>query len=125
MYNHVCSLLSTNGTNYLFINEIQEITDFQLCLRSLLNEEKCDIYSTRSNAKILSRELATHLSGRYIEIPIHTLSYREFMNFNHLSNSDETLNYYFTLGRMSYIHNLSLEKNVIYEYPRNVYSTIF
>lgn len=124
LYNHVCSQLSTNGTNYLFIDEIQEITDFQLCLRSLLNEEKCDIYCTGSNAKILSGELATHLGGRYIEIPIHTLSYREFMNFNRLSNSDETLNYYLTLGGMPYIHNLSLEKNVIYEYLRNVYSTI-
>lgn len=124
LYNHVCSLLSDNSTNYLFIDEIQEITDFQLCLRSLLNEEKCDIYCTGSNAKILSGELATHLSGRYIEIPVHTLSYQEFMDFNRLQNSDEALNAYLTLGGMPYIHNLSLDKNIIYEYLRNVYSTI-
>lgn len=124
LYNHVCSQLANDCTNYLFIDEIQEITDFQLCLRSLLNEEKYDIYCTGSNAKMLSGELATHLSGRYIEIPVHTLSYQEFMDFNRLQHSDDTLNAYLTLGGMPYIHNLSLEKNVIYEYLRNVYSTI-
>lgn len=124
LYKHVCSHLSEHGMNYLFIDEIQEITDFQLCLRSLLNENKCDIYCTGSNAKMLSGELATHLGGRYIEIPVHTLNYQEFMDFNHLQNSDETLNAYLVLGGMPYIHNLSLDKNVIYEYLRNVYSTI-
>lgn len=124
LYNHICSHLSDSDMNYLFIDEVQEIADFQLCLRSLLNEGKCDIYCTGSNAKMLSGELATHLGGRYIEIPIHTLSYREFMDFNHLQNSDEALSAYLTLGGMPYLHHLSLNKNVIYEYLRNVYSTI-
>lgn len=124
LYNHVCSLLSDNSTNYLFIDEIQEITDFQPCLRSLLNEEKCDIYCTGSNAKMLSGELATHLSGKYIEIHVQTLSYQEFMDFNRLQNSDKALSAYLTLGGMPYIHNLPLDKNVIYECLCNVYSTI-
>lgn len=123
LYNYVYSQL-TDGSNYLFIDEVQEIADFQFCLRSLLNENKCDIYCTGSNAKILSGELATYLGGRYIEFPIHSLSYREFMDFNGLQNTEETLNLYLTLGGMPYIHNLSLNKEVIYEYLRNVYSTI-
>ena len=82
------------------------------------------IYCTGSNAKMLSGELATHLGGRYIEIPVHSLSYREFLEFNSLSVSDESLNQYLTLGGMPYLHNLSLDRNVIYEYLRNVYSTI-
>lgn len=123
LYEYVCSHLS-NTSNYLFIDEVQEIEDFQLCLRSLLNEGKCDIYCTGSNAKMLSGELATHLGGRYIEFPIHSLSYQEFIDFNNLQPSEDTLQLYLTLGGMPYIHHLSLDKNVIYEYLRNVYSTI-
>lgn len=123
LYEYVCSQLGSSS-NYLFIDEVQEITDFQLCLRSLLNENKCDIYCTGSNAKMLSGELATYLGGRYIEFPVHTLSYPEFVTFNRLQVSDESLQLYLTLGGMPYIHNLTLEKDIIYEYLRNVYSTI-
>lgn len=110
--------------NFLFIDEVQEIDGFQLCLRSLLNENKCDIYCTGSNAKMLSGELATYLGGRYIEIPVHSLSYQEFLNFNSLSDSDDSLRLYLTLGGMPYLHNLGLNREVVYEYLRNVYSTI-
>ncbi len=123
LYDYVSSHL-TSGPDFLFIDEVQEIDGFQLCLRSLLNENKCDIYCTGSNAKMLSGELATHLGGRYIEIPVHSLSYREFLEFNSLSENDESLNLYLTLGGMPYLHNLALDRNVIYEYLRNVYSTI-
>lgn len=123
LYDYVSSRL-TSGPDFLFIDEVQEIDSFQLCLRSLLNENKCDIYCTGSNAKMLSGELATHLGGRYIEIPIHSLSYREFLNFNSLSDSDCSLSLYLTLGGMPYLHNLALNQDVTYEYLRNVYSTI-
>ena len=96
LYDYVSSHL-TSGPDFLFIDEVQEIDGFQLCLRSLLNENKCDIYCTGSNAKMLSGELATHLGGRYIEIPVHSLSYREFLEFNNLSESDGSLNHYLTL----------------------------
>ncbi len=123
LYDYVCARL-TESANFLFIDEVQEIKDFQLCLRSLLNENKCDIYCTGSNAKMLSGELATHLGGRYIEIPVHTLSYQEFMDFHQLQDSDETLHQYLILGGMPYLHNLPLDKTIVYEYLRNVYSTI-
>lgn len=122
LYQYV--LKKATGYNYLFVDEIQEIEEFQLCLRSLLNENICDIYCTGSNAKMLSGELATHLAGRYIEFPVHSLSYEEFLRFNQLQDSPESLRSYLTFGGMPYIHNLAMDINVIFEYLRNVYSTI-
>ena len=124
LYEYVIKMSTGCTHNYLFVDEVQEITDFQLCLRSLLNENICDIYCTGSNAKILSGELATHLSGRYMEFQIHSLSYVEFLTFNRLSDSQESLTQYLTFGGMPYIHNLAMEPNIIFEYLRNVYSTI-
>ena len=116
--------LPENSQNYLFIDEIQEIESFQLALRSLLAENNCDIFCTGSNAKILSGELATYLSGRYIEFTIHSLSYAEFLEFHHLANSSESLMKYLTFGGMPYLANIGLEENLPFEYLRNVYSTI-
>lgn len=124
LYQYVLKMAAGHSQNYLFVDEIQEIEDFQLCLRSLLNENICDIYCTGSNAKMLSGELATHLAGRYIEFPVHSLSYEEFLTFNQRQDSSESLRLYLTFGGMPYIHNLAMETNVIFEYLRNVYSTI-
>ena len=124
LYQYVLKKVTGYNHNYLFVDEIQEIEEFQLCLRSLLNENKCDIYCTGSNAKMLSSELATQLAGRYIEFPIHSLSYGEFLTFNQRQDSTESLKLYLTFGGMPYIHNLTMDKNVIFEYLRNVYSTI-
>lgn len=124
LYNYVKSASQGYEYNYLFVDEVQEIENFQLCLRSLLNENICDLYCTGSNAKILSGELATHLAGRYIEFHVHSLSYGEFLQFNQLQDSQESFRQYLTFGGMPYIHNLALDENVIFEYLRNVYSTI-
>lgn len=124
LYEYVESHLAHDKSNYLFIDEVQEIDNFQLCLRSLLNEEKCDIYCTGSNAKILSGELATYLAGRYIEIHIHSLSYSEYLEFNKLENTEDSLLAYLTFGGMPYTHHLARKKEIIYEYLHNVYSSI-
>lgn len=110
--------------NFLFIDEVQEIESFETCLRSLLNEGQCDIYCTGSSAKMLSGELATLLSGRYIEIPVYSLSYNEFLTFNRLTDSTPNLIQYLTLGGLPYISNLDLEQQPVFEYLKNVYSTI-
>jgi len=124
LYAYVNSHLVTDRNNYLFIDEIQEIDSFQDTLRSLLAEQKCDIYCTGSNANILSSELATLLSGRYMEFDIHSLSYREFLQFHNLENSQESLIKYITLGGMPFLINLELTKEQTFEYLKNVYSTI-
>jgi hypothetical protein len=116
--------LLTNKRTYLFIDEVQEIQSFEIAIRSLFAANKCDIYITGSNAKMLSGELATHLSGRYITITIHSLSYLEFLIFNKLENQYDSLLKYLRYGGMPYLHNIELDNNLPFEYLKSVYSTI-
>ena len=125
LYEYInAKLVKNNSLNYLFIDEIQEITDFQNAVRSLLAEQKCDIFITGSNANLLSGELATSLSGRYVNFEIHSLSYKEFQLFHNLENSQKTLEKYLTFGGLPFLKNLKLSENQSFEYLKNVYSTI-
>ncbi len=110
--------------NYLFIDEIQEIESFEKALRSLLAHGRFDIYCTGSNARLLSGELATYLSGRYVEIFVYSLSYGEFLRFHRLTDSEETFLKYIKYGGLPYLKNLKLEDELVYGYLSNVYSTI-
>ena len=118
------NLVENNTLNYLFIDEIQEVTDFQNAVRSLLAEQKCDIFITGSNANLLSGELATSLSGRYVNFEIHSLSYKEFQLFHNLENSQIALEKYLTFGGLPFLKNLELSENQSFEYLKNVYSAI-
>jgi len=115
---------SEETVNYLFIDEIQEIDSFQITLRSLFAENKCDIFCTGSNARMLSGELATYLSGRYIEFNIHSLSFAEFLKFHKLERGNDSLMQYLTYGGMPYLPNIGLNDDLPFEYLKNVYSTI-
>lgn len=115
---------SVKSDCYLFIDEVQDIQGFEHALRSLLAEEACDIYVTGSNATMLSGELATYLSGRYIDFHIHSLSFREFLQFHQLEPNNNSLRHYLTFGGLPYLSNLPLDADVSFEYLRNVYSTI-
>lgn len=110
--------------NYLFIDEVQEVEGFENVLRSVQAKEQADIFITGSNAKMLSGELATYLSGRYVEFHINSLSYMEFLDFHHLPDGDEALQLYLKYGGMPYLSHLSLTDDIAFEYLRNVYSTI-
>lgn len=124
LYDTVKTKLKPDQNNYLFVDEVQEIDSFQYAVRSLFTEDICDIYITGSNADILSGELATYLSGRYIEINVHSLSYTEFLLFHSLENKQESLIKYLTFGGMPYLVNIGLEEQLPFEYLKNVYSTI-
>jgi predicted AAA+ superfamily ATPase len=115
---------SGNGNHYLFIDEVQDIAGFEVALRSLLSVEDWDIYITGSNATLLSGELATYLSGRYIQIPVHALSYNEFLQFHQLPGSTETLMKYIRWGGMPHLIHLPKEDAVIFEYLKNIHNTI-
>ena len=67
--------------NYIFVDEIQEITDFRLAIRSLALDDNNDIYITGSNSEIFSADLANELGGRCVEFKIYSLSYMEFFGF--------------------------------------------
>lgn len=121
---YVSQHLQTGTANYLFIDEVQDIKGFENTLRSLQAEDTCDIFITGSNAKMLSSELSTYLSGRYIEFHVHSLDYTEFLEFHKLQASNQSLRYYLTIGGLPYLSNIPLEREIAFEYLRNVYSTI-
>ena len=116
--------LKEGKANYLFIDEVQDIQGFENTLRSLQAQDACDIFITGSNATMLSSELSTYLSGRYIEFHIHSLTYQEFLEFHKVDASTQSLRNYLTFGGLPYLSNLPLEQEIVFEYLRNVYSTI-
>ncbi|PJG84905.1 ATP-binding protein [Conservatibacter flavescens] len=110
--------------NAVFIDEIQEIAGFEQALRSLLLDDELDLYCTGSNAHLLSRDIAGSLSGRSIEITVHSLSYFEFLEFMHLEDSDKSMSLFLKYGGLPYLKELPLQDHVVFEYLRNIYSTI-
>lgn len=115
---------SNNAKTYVFIDEIQDIENFETALRSLLLHEDLDLYCTGSNAKLLSGDIAGYLSGRAIEIVVYSLAYPEFLVFHSLKDSNATLELYFRYGGLPYLKNLVLEEAVVFEYLKNIYNTI-
>lgn len=127
-YHDLLSYLETkllaDYKNYVFIDEIQEIQDFEKALRHLQNKNLADLYITGSNAEMLSGDLATMLSGRHIEINVNSLSYIEFLLFHALEDNDESLYKYLKWGGLPYIRNLQKNDEVIFDYLKNILSTI-
>ena len=80
LYNYINDNLKDNKQNYIFIDEVQKIKEFEKAVDSLYIKKNVDLYITGSNAYLLSSELATLLSGRYIEIKMLPLSFKEFKN---------------------------------------------
>jgi predicted AAA+ superfamily ATPase len=120
---YILTRVKSDLHNYIFIDEIQDITDFEKALRSLLLDQNNDIYITGSNAKMLSGELATYLSGRYVEFTIYSLSYSEFLLFHKLKNNDKNMEHYFKYGGLPYLINLTLNEQA-FEYLNSIYNTI-
>jgi len=110
--------------NYVFIDEIQEIDGFETALRSLLLDKAYDLYCTGSNAKMLSSEISTMLSGRCVEIGVGALSFPEFLQFHKLKNCDESLKLYLRYGGLPYLKHLELRDEVVFDYLKGVYNTI-
>lgn len=109
---------------YLFIDEIQEIEKFEKAIRNYALDEKFDIYITGSNSKIISSELSSFLSGRFVEINISPLDYPEFLRFSNLENSKNNLEKFIKYGGMPFIHHSELNDDLVYTYTKNIYNTI-
>ncbi|MDR2542005.1 MAG: ATP-binding protein [Treponema sp.] len=124
LYDYIVSQLQKGKDNYVFIDEIQEIEGFENALKSLFAENLADLYITGSNSHLLSGELATYLSGRYIMFTVHTLSYREFLVFHRLEKGQDSLNKYLRIGGMPYLASLGTDENLSFEYLKNVYESI-
>uniref|UniRef100_UPI00404737C7 ATP-binding protein n=1 Tax=Mariniflexile sp. TaxID=1979402 RepID=UPI00404737C7 len=124
LHDFVMGEKSTNSKTYVFIDEIQDIENFETALRSLLLHEDLDLYCTGSNAKLLSGDIAGYLSGRAIEIVVYSLSYPEFLVFHALEDSSQTLEVYLKYGGLPYLKNLKLEDAFVFEYLKNIYAAI-
>lgn len=122
---YVKSRLSVDKANYLFIDEVQEIEEFEKTILDLQASGKCEIMLTGSNAKMLSGELATRLRGRYIDYRIRGLSYLEFLRFHDLPDSDNTLGLYLQNGGLPGLRLMGLNNpDLVRDYLMNVYNTI-
>jgi predicted AAA+ superfamily ATPase len=121
---YVLSNQSEVGKTYVFIDEIQEVQGFEKALRSLVLKENLDIYCTGSNANLLSGELATILSGRFIEITVYSLSYPEFLIFHKIKDSKKSLEMYMKWGGLPYLIHLPKQDEIVFEYLKNIYTTI-
>ena len=110
--------------NYILIDEIQDIREFERSIRSYRTEPNTDIIITGSNARMLSNELSTLIGGRYKEIYIQSLSYNEFLEFHQLSDNDEALALYIQYGGLPVLAKIGLEEDDAREYQMDIYHTV-
>lgn len=120
-------LPAAGGPKYLFIDEVQEIPGWEKAVGSLLAEKVADIYITGSNSRLLSSEFATLLTGRYVQIPMFPLGFKEFLQFRgrQVGEADEQeFSLYLKYGGLPGIHDLTFADEVIFQYIDAIYSTI-
>lgn len=106
LHDEISKRLSTSTDNYIFVDEIQEVAEFDRVIRSLNLNPHNDIYVTGSNSSMLSSEMVSRLAGRSVEIRVHPLSYKEFLEFHSLEDSEESVDTYLRYGGMPYLRNL-------------------
>lgn len=114
-----------NKHTFILIDEVQEIEGFERGLRNYYDNPDIDIIVTGSNSDTLSSDLATLLSGRYVEIFVQGLSYEEFLIFHNLEDSDDTLRRYINFGGLPGLRPIGLDDpEVVRQYLQGVYNTI-
>lgn len=118
------------GKVYIFLDEIQEVEHWEKAINSLMVDLDCDIYITGSNANLLSSELATYIAGRYVEIKVYPLSFKEYIEFAKVENPSQTLSneeyfeQYLKFGGLPAIHNFDYDKDTIYQYLEDIYNSV-
>ncbi len=120
------SLLKQPGMKFLLVDEVQEIDGWERAVASLAARDDVDILLTGSNAHLFSSELATRLSGRYIEFPVYALGFREYLQFRGDRKKDvhsELLDY-LRFGGLPAIHYFDVEAEMVYQYVSSIYNTI-
>ncbi len=130
LYEHLKAIFTPGQRHYLLLDEVQEVTDWEKVVNSLKVDFDVDIYLTGSNAHLLSSELATHLAGRYIELPIFTLSFDEFLQFkktyqpNHSQEPAAAFVEYLRKGGFPVIHTLDYDEEAAYKVIRDIYASV-
>ncbi|MDD3898788.1 MAG: ATP-binding protein [Syntrophomonadaceae bacterium] len=128
LYDYIKSMLQPDRMNYIFLDEIQHVEQFEKAVDSLFLKENCDVYITGSNAYFMSGELATLLSGRYVELKMLPLSFKEFCSGLDAQqrefSKNEKFNLYVENGSFPYILKYRHGKKEAREYLRDIYNTV-
>lgn len=122
LYNYINNKLQKNKKNYIFIDEIQKIPEFQKVADSLYINKNVDLYITGSNANLLSSELSTLLTGRYVEIKMLPLSFKEYKEAFNIEDLEELYKKYISMGSFPYA--TKLEENEIGKYLGSLYNDV-
>lgn len=130
LYDYFESICSHDKKYYVLLDEIQEVSDWEKVVNALLVDFDVDIYLTGSNARLLSSELATYLAGRYVEIPMFTLSFREYLDFRkfYFPEKQESLAssfiHYLRMGGFPVVHTQNYEDEDAYKVVRDIYASV-
>jgi hypothetical protein len=126
MYNAIKQKMTDDERYYLLLDEVQEVSGWEKAVNSLLENNNTDIYVTGSNSKLMSSEISTYLSGRYITIPVFTLSFAEFVDFKRDSgrSQKELLSDYIRTGGFPLIARSSFGDSTVYQIVEGIYHSV-
>lgn len=129
LYNFIKQQIKTTKPYYLLLDEIQEVKNWEKAVNAFLVDFNVDVYITGSNSHLLSSELATHIAGRYIEIPVFTLSFAEYIHFRkhyfqEEKNIHEQFQAYLKLGGFPIIHISGYSSESAYKVVYDIYSSV-
>lgn len=126
MYNRIKEKMKDDGRYYLLLDEVQEIDGWEKAVNSLLENANTDIYVTGSNSKLMSSEISTYLTGRYISIPVFTLSFEEYLDFKKSSGCSvkELLNEYIRMGGFPIVACSSFDERSVYQIVEGIYNSV-
>lgn len=126
MYNSIKKQMTDDERYYLLLDEVQEIPGWEKAVNSLLENANTDIYVTGSNSKLMSSEISTYLSGRYISIPVFTLSFAEYMEFKKSSGRSpkELLAEYIRMGGFPIVALSDFDDNAAYQIVEGIYHSV-
>ena len=126
MYDDLMQEIKGKGRCYLFLDEVQEVNGWEKVINSIFEKENVDIYVTGSNSKLMSSEISTYLSGRYVSIPVYTLSFKEYLSFKNKSEefAREMFEEYLQYGGFPVIGISSFDTKSAYQIVEGIYAAV-
>lgn len=124
MFNELKSLIKDDSRYYLLLDEVQEIDGWEQVVNTLFENYNVDIYVTGSNSKLTSENISSYLSGRYVLVPVYTLSFKEYLEFKKMPPSDKAYDEYKRFGGFPIIANSKLDHDQAYQVVEGIYYSI-
>ncbi|MEG0863281.1 MAG: ATP-binding protein [Clostridia bacterium] len=126
MYQEIKAKITDASWYYLLLDEVQEIDGWERAVNSLLEDAHTDIYVTGSNSKLMSGEISTYLTGRYISIPVYTLSFAEYLTFKKSSklSEKELLNEYIRMGGFPLVASGNFDERSSHQIVEGIYNSV-